>query len=140
MLLDAESDAKSTAIDDSAFEDIPEEAKSLLSKGSQRAEEVEKKEHAVTPDWEERLRRQGYYLHTDHTGPRLSGSGPRPGTGDLTPLDVVRLAADLEGGIPSPHEKIQCRHCQAVVPAGRNTCQWCGGSLADDPEPPKEAN
>lgn len=134
QLLDSGEQETPLSTDDLPFEGLPEEAKSLLGEG----EPPQKKEKAqspssVTPDWEERLRRHGYYLHTDHTGPMLSGSGPKPGTGDLTPLDVVRLAADLEGGIPSPEEKMQCPHCQAVVPAGRETCQWCGGSLSDEP-------
>lgn len=129
-LLKTESEATPIALDEESFEEMPPEAKSLLAKPAGEPKPPTEERTAVTPDWEERLRRHGYYLHTDHTGPRLTGSGPKPGTGDLTPLDVVRLAADLEGGIPSPQEKVVCPHCQAATPSGRATCQWCGGDLS----------
>lgn len=87
---------------------------------------------------EQRLRGYGYVLAEDAQGARLIGEGPKPGTGDLSPMDVVRLAAELEGGLPTEGERKSCPHCQAALPPNAQQCQWCGQSLPESPKKNQE--
>ena len=92
----------------------------------------------LSSDWANRLRAQGYLLESDQRGTRLSGQGPRPGTGELTPYDVVRLAADLDGGLPAPESRRKCPHCQAVISIQAETCPWCGKAVGGQPAKPSD--
>jgi hypothetical protein len=82
----------------------------------------------------ETMRRQGYVIDEDSKGVRLGGSlSPRfHKTSELRPLDVVRLAADMDGGVPPPEKRIRCPKCDAVVTLGSTRCPWC-----DTPIPPE---
>ena len=77
------------------------------------------------------LREKGYILNEDARGLRLSGistRGSKP-MSDLSPYDVVRLAADLEGGLLPPDQRKHCPKCDAVVLPSDKRCQWCSEPL-----------
>jgi hypothetical protein len=77
------------------------------------------------------LSRQGFVLQEDAHGLRLSGIASRPGglRSQLSPYDVVRLAAELEGGVVPMEERKRCPKCDAVVNPGDKRCQWCSEIL-----------
>jgi hypothetical protein len=77
------------------------------------------------------LSRQGFVVEEDVHGLRLSGVASRPGglSSQLSPYDVVRLAAELEGGIVPIDQRKRCPKCDAVVSPGDKRCQWCGENL-----------
>ena len=77
------------------------------------------------------LSRQGFVLEEDAHGLRLSGIASRPGglRSQLSPYDVVRLAAELEGGVVPMEERKRCPKCDAVVNPGDKRCQWCSEIL-----------
>lgn len=127
-LISAGSDPSQGEWPDSLLADLPEEARELLSKKRQ-SPPGKRGDGTFRSDLERRLKEHGYYLAEDGRGARLTGEGPRPGTGDLSPLDVVRLAADLEGGVPSPDERTKCPKCDAVVATNESRCPWCGHEM-----------
>lgn len=116
------------------LEDLDPEARALL-KGEKAAAD----EPALREDLAQSLRYQGYTVHEDARGVRIGGR-PRS-AGPSSPYDIVRMAAELEGGVPSSSERIRCPECDAVLPAGTTTCQWCGAAIPpkSDPPPPPEA-
>jgi hypothetical protein len=73
----------------------------------------------------------GFAVDEDARGLRLRSPGGlrRPGTGDLSASDVVRLASTLGGAPPPPEERRQCPKCQAVVARTAPRCPWCGAPL-----------
>ena len=77
------------------------------------------------------LSRQGFVIQEDAHGLRLSGIASRPGglRSQLSPYDVVRLAAELEGGVVPMEERKRCPKCDAVVNPGDERCQWCSEIL-----------
>jgi hypothetical protein len=77
------------------------------------------------------LSRQGFVVQEDAHGLRLSGVASRPGglSSQLSPYDVVRLAAELEGGIVPVEQRKRCPKCDAVVNPGDKHCQWCSETL-----------
>jgi hypothetical protein len=77
------------------------------------------------------MRRQGYVITEDAKGVRLSGrTSPLYGkTSELRPSDVIRLAADMDGGVPPLEKRLRCPKCDAVVTVGSERCQWCGTTL-----------
>lgn len=77
------------------------------------------------------LSRQGFVVEEDAHGLRLSGVASRPGglNSQLSPYDVVRLAAELEGGVLPIEERKRCPNCDAVVNPGDKRCQWCSEVL-----------
>lgn len=77
------------------------------------------------------LSRQGFVLDEDVHGLRLSGVTSRPGglSSQLSPYDVVRLAAELEGGVVPMEQRKRCPKCEAVVSPGDKQCQWCSEPL-----------
>ncbi|NIM96244.1 MAG: hypothetical protein GTO18_21310 [Anaerolineales bacterium] len=105
---------------------------------SQSDHEQNESSESTLPTQEERteanlqsLRTRGYVIQEDVHGLRLSGmatktGGPRT---DLSAYDIVRLAAELEGGIVPIEERIRCPKCDAVVSPNDTTCQWCSESL-----------
>jgi hypothetical protein len=84
------------------------------------------------------MRRQGYVIEEDSKGVRLTGRlSPRfKNTSELRPLDVIRLAADSDGGLPPPQDLGRCPKCDAVVPLSSVRCQWCGTELSPAPGEP----
>jgi hypothetical protein len=116
------------------LESLPPEARQQLAQRAKK-EAARGEQGTVSADWEQHLRSHGYYLDTDHRGTRLSGQGPRPGTGDLSAYDVVRLAADLDGGLPAPESRRKCPHCQAVISMQAANCPWCGKTVSSNAGP-----
>jgi hypothetical protein len=86
----------------------------------------------------ESMRRQGYVISEDSKGVRLTGRlSPRfRDTSELRPSDVIRLAADMDGGVPPPEKRVRCPKCDAVVPLGSARCQWCETPLPPAPGKP----
>jgi hypothetical protein len=79
---------------------------------------------------------QGIVIDEDAHGLRLTGlpvRGRGKGTGQLSATDIVRLAADLGGGVLPADQRRQCPHCDAVVPRQAVRCEWCGKSLESPP-------
>jgi hypothetical protein len=77
------------------------------------------------------LSRQGFVVEEDAHGLRLSGVASRPGglSSQLSPYDIVRLAAELEGGVVPIDQRKRCPKCEAVVNPGDKRCQWCSEPL-----------
>jgi hypothetical protein len=121
------------------LEDLPEEARDLL-RGLESAPSPPQVEE-LREDFASTLREQGYVINLDSHGVRISGgpSSRSSDTDNLSPYDVVRLAADLEGGIPSPDQRKHCPKCAAVIPQGDSRCPWCGETLSADPESAPDA-
>lgn len=84
------------------------------------------------------LRQAGYVITEDSHGVRLSGHlrTGAGGTGRLSASDVVRLAADLDGGVLPPEQRSRCPRCDAVIAAGSARCPWCGATLDESPPAP----
>ncbi len=82
------------------------------------------------------LRGMGYTLSEDPRGARIS-SAPRMGgpPAALSPSDVVKLAAELEGGVKPRGQLPVCPKCQGLSPIGQAKCQWCGEPLPSKPGP-----
>jgi hypothetical protein len=77
------------------------------------------------------LNRKGFILDEDSRGLRLSSVASRsagPGA-QLSAYDIVRLAADLEGGILPVEQRKRCPKCDAVISPGDKRCQWCSEVL-----------
>lgn len=78
----------------------------------------------------EQLRGSGYFVTEDSSGARISAvpqANRKPD--DLSPTDVVKMAAELEGGVKPKTELPMCGACQSASPVGSTTCQWCGEPL-----------
>ena len=114
------------------IEDLPEDIQDLLREdlNQPRPNLGPKLSDALTSA----LRDQGYVIEEDARGVRLSGDLNRRGghSGQMSPYDVIRMAADLDGGLPSPDEMRRCSKCEAVVPPKETHCSWCGTELADE--------
>lgn len=119
------------------LEDLPEETKQLLfdTDESPSVPSSSQGDGTFRSDTERRLKEHGYYLYDDGRGARLGGPGPKPGTGDLSPLDVVSLAANLGGEVPAADSQRNCPHCKATIAVAASRCPWCDGEL-----PPAQAD
>ncbi len=113
------------------LEDLPEEAQRLLRRrppsGAAQGTAQLREEMAKA------LRDQGYVIAEDARGVRSGGSpvsGRGPGSGRLTTSDVIRMAAELDGGIPTPDQVRRCPKCDAVVALSAGQCPWCGQALS----------
>ncbi len=110
------------------LDQVPEELRGVLAARLKAAEETD------TPVFNEataaRLREQGFIVSEDAHGARLSAT---PGqAADFSPSEVVKLAADLDGGV-QPQAKLPiCSNCQAASPVGETQCQWCGQPFPDE--------
>ncbi len=116
-------------------EDLPEDIQQLLRAdlNAPRPNLGPKLSDALTSA----LRDQGYVIEEDAGGIRLSGDLNRRG-GSFSPYDVIRMASDLDGGIPSPDQLKRCPNCEAVVPPEEERCSWCGAELDDVPPATEE--
>lgn len=73
------------------------------------------------------LRERGYVITQDARGVRITGSpAGTPSRSSLSPSDIVRMAAELNGGVKQTISLQTCSKCQARTPAGEPKCQWCG--------------
>ena len=113
------------------LEDLPPEARELLSP---KPVEPEKSTSELRPDIERSLRDQGYVLEEDAHGIRIGGDliNRGPGTGRLSPHDVIRLASQLESGQTGDTKKKPCPECEALSPGDAASCQWCGAPLESE--------
>ena len=111
------------------LEDLPEETRKLFS--SSKPPPSSTKPDEISENLVQSLRSQGYVIDQDAHGVRISGDLIDSGSGSdtMSPYDVVRLAADLEGGVLPLDERIHCLKCDAVIPPGETNCQWCGESM-----------
>ncbi|MCJ7511872.1 MAG: hypothetical protein MUO23_02745 [Anaerolineales bacterium] len=76
---------------------------------------------------------QGIIVDEDARGPRLTGMpvrGRGQATGRLSATDIVRLVANLDGGVLPADQRQHCPHCDAVVPRQASRCSWCGNGLS----------
>lgn len=118
---------------ESLLEDLPAEARQLLASRKPQtpgpASTGKLREELVSV-----LRAQGYTIQEDMRGVRISGhpTGRLPGTDRLSASDVVRMAADLDGGIPPPTKVRRCPKCDAVIPVDSQRCQWCDHPLSPE--------
>ncbi|GMR10645.1 MAG: hypothetical protein BMS9Abin28_1466 [Anaerolineae bacterium] len=104
------------------LEQVPEELRGVLAARLKAAEETERP--SFSKNTASNLRRQGYVISEDARGARLAAAPGR--SGDLSASDVVKMAADLDGGV-QPHTELPiCSECQAASPVGETQCQWCG--------------
>jgi hypothetical protein len=115
------------------IEDLPEETQDLL-----RADLNQPKPNLgpkLSDALTSALRDQGFVIDQDAGGIRLGGDLSRRGgaSGSLSPYDIIRMASDMDGGLPSPDELMRCPKCEAVIPPNENRCSWCGTSLEDLP-------
>ncbi len=116
------------------LEDLPEEARQRLRgrPPSGRAQGTAQ----LCEEMARALRDQGFVIAEDAHGVRISGrpvTGRGSGSGRLSASDVVRMAADLDGGVRTPDQTRRCPKCDAVVAVGEPRCPWCGGPLAHEP-------
>jgi hypothetical protein len=111
----------------SLLEDLPEDARSLLTAKQLDRPTQKSKPEEISENLAQELRMQGYAIEEDARGIRIGGGLPGRGSAaGMSPYDVVRMAADLDGGLPSQDELQRCSKCEAVIPPGDHRCQWCG--------------
>ncbi len=112
------------------MDELPEEARRLLS--GHELPSGPSLGPKLSDDLAQALRDQGYVIHEDEKGMHLGGAlvsrGGTPAV--MSPYDVIRMAADMEGGLASPDELLRCKKCDALIPHGDERCQWCGESAA----------
>lgn len=119
-------------VPDSLLEGLSEEARSLLSGEATPPTSPPEK---FSDDIASSLRAQDYLIDQDAHGVRLIGGFvPSDGSsGAMSSSDIVRLAADLQGGVLPPQDRAHCTKCDAVIPVENSKCQWCG-----EPAPPPQ--
>jgi hypothetical protein len=119
---------------DEVLESLPEDAREILL-GKKPTSDATVDEQ-FSEDIYQSLRNRGYVIGMDAHGVRISG-GPSGGIDSeaFSPYDVIRMAADLEGGVLPLDERIHCLKCDAVIPPGEERCQWCG-----EPTSPPDEN
>jgi hypothetical protein len=120
---------------DEFLEALPPDARGALAKEPAKADPAPPPTE-VPSEVKRTLMDYGFAVDEDARGLRLRSPGGfrRPGTGDLSASDVVRLASTLGGAPPPPEERRTCPKCQAVVARSAPRCPWCGAPLL--PAPP----
>ncbi|MCJ7566820.1 MAG: hypothetical protein MUO58_04705 [Anaerolineales bacterium] len=109
--------------------ELPEEARRLLS--NQEPPAKPSLGPKLSDDLAKALRDQGYVIHEDERGVHLGGALVRRGgtPAAISPYDVIRMAAETQGGIAPQNELARCKKCDALIPPGDERCQWCAESL-----------
>jgi len=113
------------ALPESLLEDLPEQARQLLTPKPA----AEPTTGPLREQFTDSLTRQGFVLSEDAHGVRITGATRAGGTGGLSASDVVRMAADLDGGILPTEKRARCPKCDAVVARDAVRCEWCGQTL-----------
>lgn len=110
------------------LEQVPEEMRGTLAARLKAAEDDTGSSFGETTA--STLREQGYIVSEDARGARLAAT---PGQSeDLSASDMVKMAADLDGGV-QPQTKLPiCSKCQAASPVGEVNCQWCGEPFSNE--------
>lgn len=101
-------------LDPEAFEGVPEEVQTLLKKMETGPLAEEPKQEPAPPETTS---------PSEVTDARPFHPMVDPDTGELSPEDIVRLAADEDV------ETTQCPHCQATIAVGLARCPWCDNPL-----------
>lgn len=118
------------------LEDLPPEAREALE-GQTSSPDAGSPAGDVPGHLKRTLMDYGFAVDEDARGLRLRSAGGlrRPGTGDLSATDVVRLASELGGAPPPPEERRTCPSCKAIVSRSAVRCSWCDAELPPlDPE------
>lgn len=108
--------------------------------GGDQADTSTEKEVQTEPEFSNRereeahrrmLRSHGLSMGVDSQGLRITSPSSRykRSSSELSPYDIVRLASELEGGVVSLEERVQCPHCHAIVLPKDTICQWCSTPL-----------
>lgn len=104
------------------LEQVPEDMRGILAARLRAIDEQR------SPDFDDsttsRLREQGFLVSEDAHGARLTGSTGQ--ATDLSASDVVKMAADLDGGVQNRTALPICPKCDSASPIGDTNCQWCG--------------
>jgi hypothetical protein len=124
LLSEAEKTSPNDPLPASILEDLPEETQRLL--GGEDAPEQLSGTGDLNSTLEQSHRNQGYAPEEDSRGSVPFGGDLRSNTGSLSPYDIVRMAADLDGGIHQTSDLHRCPDCQATAPSDVTICQWCG--------------
>lgn len=120
--------SEAPSADEELLEQVPEELRGVLAARMQAADEAAGK--GLRPETVESLKARGYQVIEDARGARLTGGDSR--SSDFSPYEMVRMAAEQEGGV-QPREKLPiCPECQAASPVGSERCQWCGAELPQE--------
>lgn len=101
-------------LDPEAFEGVPEEVHTLLKK--METGPLDREQEGGTTAEEAPTSSEVTHIKPFH--PMVD-----PDTGELSPEDIVRLAADEDV------ETTQCPHCQATIAVGLPRCPWCDNPL-----------
>ena len=110
------------------LDQVPEEMRGVLAARLKAADEIAGSNFSEATA--STLREQGYVVGEDAHGARLTAI---PGkTDEFTPAEIVKLAADLDGGVQPQAKLPSCSNCQAASPIGETHCQWCGQPFSDD--------
>lgn len=136
LIAEGEQPAQPDEWPEELLEDLPPEARQAL-KGRPPSSSTSPAADEVPGHVKRTLMDYGFAVDEDARGLRLRSPGGlrRPGTGDLSATDVVRLASQLGGAPPPPEERRTCPSCQAVVPKTAARCSWCDAELPPlDPE------
>ena len=130
LILTSQEEALPDDWSEEMLESLPEEAREILSLKKPTPSLPRNEQFSET--LAEALRDRGYVIDQDAHGVRISG-GPSGGLDSETvsPYDVIRMAADLEGGVLPLGKRVHCLKCDAVIPPDMSSCQWCG-----EPAPP----
>jgi hypothetical protein len=120
---------------ESLLEDLPDEARRLLA--GDKPAPPKPNPQRMPEELAQSLRDQGFVIAEDAHGVRLGGTANlrSKDTGGLKHHEVVRLAADLDGGIVPPEQRVHCPKCDAVMPKTATRCQWCGAPLTPTADP-----
>jgi len=129
-MITEEQRTKGDSIPDWMIDELPEESRRLLT--GQEPPARPSLGPRLSEDLSKALRDQGYVIHEDSKGVHLGGAlvsrgGP---SAPISPYDVVRLAADTDGGLTPPNELARCKKCDALIPPGEERCQWCAEPAA----------
>jgi len=118
------------------LDQVPEDLREILA-GRLRSPSPEPPKE-LREDSAQALRGLGYTVSEDTHGVRITGA-PRAGgpPASLSPSDVVKLAAELEGGVKPRGQLPVCPKCQGLSPIGAAKCQWCGEVLPSSSGPPE---
>lgn len=113
---------------DELLEQVPEEMRGVLAARMQAADEA--REKGFGQDTIASLKNRGYQVTEDARGARITGGSSR--SPDLSPHEMVRMAAEQEGGVQPQGKLPICPECKAASPVGATRCQWCGAELPQE--------
>ncbi len=111
---------------------LSEAQRQMLEPAATQPPPSKKRPPGVPEEMARSLIDQGIVVDQDAHGVRLSGTpvrGRGKNTGHLSATDIVRLAADLDGGVLSADQRQNCPKCDAVASRDAIRCTWCGTAL-----------